>query len=64
MFLVRMTVAKDKGDHESSVEIPSFFRYDDDVEEVRKYIDEKFRNVNLLYIEYMEDPDEDQKGTV
>lgn len=60
MYLVKVTVYKEKPDDRlSSVEIPAFFRYEEDFDEVKEYISKNFKDVATLYIEHLPNPDPD-----
>lgn len=62
MYLVKVTVRKRKGSHDSAVECPSFFREADSIEEVKEYVDDQFRDVVSLYLEYIPDAETDEDG--
>lgn len=63
MYLVKVSVRKPKQDRETAVECPSFFHEADSIEEVREYVDENFRHICSLYVEYIpDDSDADEDG--
>lgn len=64
MYLISMSIYKPKGDSHTCIEMPSFFRYDESFEEVRKYLDANFRDVAVLYVECLPDPDPDDPITI
>lgn len=60
MFFIRLTIYKSKADVESAVEIPAFFRYEETFEEVMTYLNSHFNNIATLYVEYLDNPEDDQ----
>lgn len=63
MYLIKMAVYKDKGEKQSAVEIPSFFRYDETFPEVMKYLDSNFANRASVHTEWMANPSGDDPVT-
>ena len=56
MYLIRLSVWKEKGSSFTAVAVPAFFREEDTYEELRKYLDRNFRDVAVIYAEYLDNP--------
>lgn len=62
-YLVKLSVLGRKdGGRTTAVEMPAFFRYTDDIEDVREYVADQFKHVVSVYIEFV--PEDGPDGPV